>query len=149
MQASTKSRLQKYIKGAYKFVGLIGRRTNMNRPNDIFELAQRHYQTGNWPEAERLFRHLLELDVNNVEAHSKLATALYQQGNFREAVIAYQQVLRFKPHDPYASYNLGLATRIVSAGSATQSTITGRRRKLNCLIWCWRGATWAACIQSH
>jgi predicted O-linked N-acetylglucosamine transferase (SPINDLY family) len=74
-----------------------------------FEQALRLQQAGRLPEAEVIFRRLIELNPNDAESHNNLGNLLREQGKPREAVEAYRRALQLKPDFALAHYNLGNA----------------------------------------
>jgi predicted O-linked N-acetylglucosamine transferase (SPINDLY family) len=73
----------------------------------LFEAAVAHHRAGRLGEAETLYRRLLAVHADHVDACFNLATALKQQGRLDEAAAAYRQVADAKPDHAEAHYNLG------------------------------------------
>lgn len=61
---------------------------------------------GHWKEAERWYRHTLEIDPNNQPAQLNLATAQEAAGKAAPALLTMDGVLRFDPADDVARHHL-------------------------------------------
>jgi tetratricopeptide (TPR) repeat protein len=62
-----------------------------------------------WPEAERAYRRLLELDPEDPQAHTGLAQALLQLGQWEPAAVAAADALSLRFDLPEAHFALGAA----------------------------------------
>jgi predicted O-linked N-acetylglucosamine transferase (SPINDLY family) len=78
---------------------------------EAFALAWQHYQAGNIPQAEQLYRQILRADPSFAEAHTNLGHVLVRQERYVEAIAEYQQALRLKPDQFEAHYILAIALR--------------------------------------
>jgi superkiller protein 3 len=63
------------------------------------------------PEAEAIWRKVLELDPKNTSAYNKLGDALRRQGKLNEALIAHRKALQLNPKDAEAYVGLGNVMR--------------------------------------
>jgi tetratricopeptide (TPR) repeat protein len=66
-------------------------------------------QVGYWSDSETLFRHALEVTVDNPVAHYSLANALAAKGRMNDAIEHYREAIRFQPAFVKAHNNLGAA----------------------------------------
>ena len=64
-------------------------------------------KSGNFREAERIYREVLRSDPFNIHACGNLGNILQEKGHFDEAVILYQRVLHRDPDHAVTHYNLG------------------------------------------
>lgn len=60
-------------------------------------------------EAERAYRHALDLDPQHADAHLNLGRLLHDRGRLDLAEIHYAKALEARPDDPTAAFNLGVA----------------------------------------
>jgi hypothetical protein len=72
-------------------------------------LALTRHQIGYWKDSEILFRHALEVTVNNDAAHNGLGVALDEKGQFSEAIPHFLESIRLNPNHADVHYNLGVA----------------------------------------
>ena len=75
---------------------------------DKMALAQRYQNAGQLPQAEEIYRQILQSNPDFVEAHKNLGNVLRIQGKLREASISLQRVLARQPDD--AATKVKLAT---------------------------------------
>lgn len=61
-----------------------------------------------WPEAERALRAGIALKGDQAGWHALLATAYYQQQNYRAAASSYNEAIRLRPNDALSHFNLGV-----------------------------------------
>ena len=73
------------------------------------DAAWRHYQMGQWDQAEQLYLQVLEVDPNQVDALHLLAAIAGQTGRESEAIKYLRAVLRLQPGLAAAHNNLGNA----------------------------------------
>jgi Ca-activated chloride channel homolog len=72
--------------------------------------GNRHYNEGNYAEAELDYRRALEADPENARALFNLGNALYRQGRYDEAASLFDALTRLAPSDinlASAYHNLG------------------------------------------
>jgi protein O-GlcNAc transferase len=67
-----------------------------------------HQRAGQWTEAERAFRQVLELDPGNRQAYSLLGLVLHAQGKLVEVETCFRDAVRANPTNGRAHYNLGV-----------------------------------------
>jgi FkbM family methyltransferase len=70
-------------------------------------LAQQHYQTGNYLEAEAIFRQVVQQHPQQAEALFWLALIADQLGRPLDSIAYYEQVIRLQPTSAEAHGNLG------------------------------------------
>ncbi len=66
-------------------------------------------QVDRWRNSVTLFKHTLDVTVDNWLAHNNLGLALADQGQIKEAMDHYQEALRLRPNYQDAHNNLGVA----------------------------------------
>jgi protein O-GlcNAc transferase len=87
--------------------------------NSLFQIALQKHQSGQWNEAEFLYKQILEIQSESVDEQDEtkkeyqalvinnLGIVFEQQGKLKAALEAYQQALSMKPDYTEAHYNLG------------------------------------------
>jgi tetratricopeptide (TPR) repeat protein len=96
------------------------RETTMNSVRQTLDLAWQYYQTGQWQEAEQLYRQVLEVDPRQVDALHLLAAITGQTGRETLAVDYLREVLRLQPGLAAAHNNLGNA--LAAQGKYAEAT---------------------------
>jgi len=76
---------------------------------EVLALAWKNQQTGNFSQAEHLYRQVLLADPSQASAHLNLGSTLESQGRLDEAAASYYQALELNPNFTEAYYNLGNA----------------------------------------
>jgi predicted TPR repeat methyltransferase len=76
---------------------------------DAMTLADQHQQAGNLPQAEALYRQVLAVEPQHLNARYRLAVVCHMQGRMAEAIVLYQQLLQIQPDTAQVQNNLGLA----------------------------------------
>lgn len=66
-------------------------------------------QLQHWHNSTSLFKHALDVTVDNYLAHNSLGTVLAKEGKADEAITHFSEALRIKPNYAEAQYNIGLA----------------------------------------
>ena len=79
---------------------------------DPYRKGVAHYKAGNFSEAEEMFRQSSRLDVASHAAYN-LGNALAQQQKLKEAVTAYEEVLKKWPDHTRAKENLELVKKMM------------------------------------
>jgi Tfp pilus assembly protein PilF len=74
-----------------------------------YGMAWQYYHTGQWQQAEQLFRQILQADANQVEALHLLGVIAFQTGRINLAVDYLHAAVRLKPDFAEAHNNLGVA----------------------------------------
>ena len=69
-------------------------------PAQAFALAVARHRAGRLDEAEQLYRAVLKIQPDHVEALTNLGNALYTRGNSTEAVVQYERALALRPDAP-------------------------------------------------
>lgn len=75
----------------------------------LYRQAARHLATGEYDEAEALYRDLIDKEPQNSNGYIGLATSLHLQGNYEAAQAAYEQALQISPKSVAALVGLGSA----------------------------------------
>jgi tetratricopeptide (TPR) repeat protein len=76
---------------------------------EAFAQALHFHQTGHFPEAERLYRQILQVDPNHADSHHLLGVLAYQVGQYGPAVASIQHALTLNPWAGVYHANLGVA----------------------------------------
>jgi Tfp pilus assembly protein PilF len=76
---------------------------------EVFDLAYKQYQAGNFSLAEQFCRQILNANPSLADAWCFLGAACHAQGKLRDAVECYQRSLRIKPDYAEAHFNFGVA----------------------------------------
>jgi len=105
---------------------------------EAFALAWKHYQAGDFAQAEQLYRHILKaapspddprLHPLYAQTHFNLGVVLGKQGKLDEAIAHYRQALRFNPDSVEAHNNLANALR---QGGRVEEALAGYQQALRC-----------------
>ena len=75
---------------------------------ETFDLAVQNQQKNNLQVAENLYKEILKINSNHVDAYNNLGIVYKELGELQKAVDCYQKVIQIQPEDVYAHYNLGL-----------------------------------------
>ncbi|MDP9173886.1 MAG: tetratricopeptide repeat protein [Planctomycetota bacterium] len=89
------------------------------------DLAISHHQAGRLPEAENLYRAVVEEYPNNADAHHLLGILAYQSGNYNVALEFILRAVFLSPNVPQYHGNLGL---VLAAQGRTGDAIAAYRR---------------------
>ncbi|MGK7877944.1 MAG: tetratricopeptide repeat protein [Xenococcaceae cyanobacterium] len=76
---------------------------------EFFQLGVKHYQRGNFKEAEKAMLQALRFDPSMAMAYYLLGNALLGQGENENAIAQYRKAIRLEPKMLYAYNNLGVA----------------------------------------
>lgn len=74
--------------------------------SDMFQTATQYQKTGNFAQAETLYRQILQQKPNYAEAHYKLGIVFEAQGQYDAAIKAYQNAVSLTPDYANAHYNM-------------------------------------------
>jgi predicted O-linked N-acetylglucosamine transferase (SPINDLY family) len=75
------------------------------------DLALQHHAAGDLATAENIYRQIIQVEPNHVDAWNNLGVALQQRRQWREAEMAFRRALQLKPMFPNALGNLGECLR--------------------------------------
>lgn len=78
-----------------------------NRLSSFFILANAHAELGDFDEAIKYCRQIIQMGSDPIEAHLNLGLFCMNAGRNEEAIAAYQQVLELSPNHSQAHNNLG------------------------------------------
>ena len=91
------------------------------------DVARRHYQKGEWQQAEQLYLQVLEVDPHQVDALHLLAAIAGQTGREDQAIGYLREVLRLRPGWAAAHNNLGMVfitqKRLPEAAASFQEAV--------------------------
>lgn len=74
---------------------------------EAFQMAVQYHQAGQLPQAEQLYRQVLQADPTHAQAHCNLGALAARAGYLDHAVACYQESLRLNPNFTEAHFNLG------------------------------------------
>jgi superkiller protein 3 len=77
--------------------------------DQLFEQGNAAQASGQYLEAERIFRQVISQSPQDAKAYYNLGNALYAQNKLDEAINAYNQAIALNPQDAKAYNNLGNA----------------------------------------
>ena len=101
----------------------------MNIPQ-AFAQAMQHHHAGQFGQAAELYRQIISLAPDFVEAHYNLGIALKQLGRVDEAITSYRAAVKLRPTFAQAFLNLGNALKengeLEAAIGAYRSAIAGK-----------------------
>lgn len=80
---------------------------------NIFLEANSRYEKGDYAQAEKLYRMIIEYGIQNGSVYYNLGNAYFKQNQLGEAILAYEKALRLVPHDREAKQNLQLANLLI------------------------------------
>jgi protein O-GlcNAc transferase len=72
------------------------------------QIALQHYQAGRFQRAQNLYKEILNVQPNNVEALHFLSIIFQQKKDYDAAILSYRKAIRHNPRNAGAYYNLGL-----------------------------------------
>jgi tetratricopeptide (TPR) repeat protein len=78
---------------------------------ELFDLALRHHQSGDLPDAESLYRQILLVEPRHVEARHLLGALAHQTGRHEVAISLIRGAIALSPTVPLFHVNLGLVLR--------------------------------------
>ena len=78
-----------------------------NSVQQLFKQGETAESVGNNPQAETIWRKVLQLEPNNGKAYNNLGNALRRQGKLPEALAAHQKALQLNPNDAEAYVGIG------------------------------------------
>lgn len=68
----------------------------------LFEKAAKFFGSGNFSEAEKTYIEIIKKDPKNIQAYKNLGNLYLKQGNLRDAMSSFEQVLKINPNDQEA-----------------------------------------------
>jgi hypothetical protein len=74
----------------------------------LFQSANSSYEQGDYEEAIKTYRSLLDAGVNNTDLYYNIANAYFKNGDLGRAVLSYERALERSPRDEDAKKNLEL-----------------------------------------
>lgn len=77
-------------------------------PADAFKAANQAYASKNYEAAIRSYRAIIEGGLQSAELYLNLGNSYYQQGDFGQAILAYEKGLLLEPRHAALTKNLGL-----------------------------------------
>ena len=82
-------------------------------------------QTGYWRNATTLSLHAIKVTTGNYAAHKLLGSALFEQGDFEEAISHYKESLRLRPNHANTEGDIGLA--LLKLGRVDEAVVQFRK----------------------
>src|SRR5919204_423884 len=83
--------------------------TSLKRAREHFEIAVRHHQRNELPEAETAYRRAIECNPRLAEAHNNLGVVLRSRGEDDAALDAFRTAVALRPTYAEALNNVALA----------------------------------------
>ena len=80
--------------------------------DQLFQQGNAAQASGQYAEAERIFRQVISLNPQDAKAYYNLGNALYAQNKLEEAITAYNQAIALNPQYAKAYNNLGYALQL-------------------------------------
>ena len=74
----------------------------------LFDLATQHHKKNNFLSAEKLYKEILEMNVNDLPTLNNLGNVLKELKKYKEAIFYYEKALKINPQDIVTNYNFGL-----------------------------------------
>lgn len=74
-----------------------------------FNLANKHYENGQFDSAISVYNRILESDFSSTDLHYNLGNAYYKVNQIAPAILHYEKALKIDPTNEDAAYNLKLA----------------------------------------
>jgi tetratricopeptide (TPR) repeat protein len=81
----------------------------MDKIEEAFAVAWKHHQAGEWPQAEQIYRDILQADAGNARTWFVLGTLYQAQSRLAEAIACFQKALHLKPAEGEGYFYLGNA----------------------------------------
>jgi Flp pilus assembly protein TadD len=78
-------------------------------PQTLYQQADQAYDRGDVEQAVHLYRELLKLQPDSIQARTNLGVALAHLGRYAEATAEYRSALRLDPQNPIVLLNFALA----------------------------------------
>jgi Flp pilus assembly protein TadD len=92
---------------------------------EALALALQYSRAGYLPQAEQIYRQILQTDSANVDALAYLGGVYMAQGRFLEAAVAFQQVIQIRPDFAEMYNELGIA--FAQQGKAEEALLSFQR----------------------
>ena len=93
----------------------------------MFQVALQLHQAGNLPQAEAIYRQILQIDPKHVESLHLFGVIAHQVGKHDVAISYIQEALRLYPRFCRALNNLGLALRALGKPRGSRWPVSARR----------------------
>ncbi len=77
--------------------------------SEALTLALQHHQAGNLPQAEQLYKQILQADPNHADAHHLLGVLAFQAGRHDQALVAFRRAVGLNPTAAIYCQNLAIA----------------------------------------
>jgi len=97
----------------------------MSAQTQLITTAINHHQAGRLPEAERIYRQILDSTSENPDAWHLLGVVQYQKGAFGEAIEFIHRAISLQPH--VAEYHTNLGTAYLDSGDFPEAAAAQRR----------------------
>lgn len=82
--------------------------------NDIFDIANEEYKSGNYDDAVKLYEGLLSgSSLEDADIHYNLGNAYFKLGKYGKAIASYRRALLISPREQDVQANLGIARNAV------------------------------------
>ena len=92
-----------------------------------FDMAVRHHQAGHLPEAEELYRQVLSLHPDHIDALHLSGVLAHQSGRNDQAISLIRRAIALRPNFPEAHSNLGI---VLAASNQLDEAIAAYRKTI-------------------
>jgi predicted O-linked N-acetylglucosamine transferase (SPINDLY family) len=80
-----------------------------NQTVDLLQQAIKHHQSGQFPQAKKIYRKILEMDGNQFVVLHNLGVLIMEEGNPEQALSLFKKTLTLKPDHAQTYNSMGLA----------------------------------------
>ncbi len=92
-------------------------------------LGRIYYESGRFPEAEEVFRKLIDRNMFDAPAHNNLGQVLFRRGQYQEALCELKKSLELNPESPMVHLNLSsVYTALKDQEAARRHFLEARKR---------------------
>ena len=81
--------------------------------SEAYALALKHYQAGQFQQAEQIFRQIVQADPGQADAFNRLGGIAYERGDYARAVEHFRRAIALRPANASYHNNLGLVYYIL------------------------------------
>ncbi len=93
-------------------------------------LGRIYYESGRFPEAEEIFRKLIDRNMFDAPAHNNLGQVLFRRGRYQESLGELQKSLELNPESPLVHLNLSSVYAALNDQEAARQHFLEARKRL-------------------
>ncbi len=93
-------------------------------------LGRIYYESGRFPEAEEVFRKLIDRNMFDAPAHNNLGQVLFRRGQYPEALSELKKSLELNPESPMVHLNLSSVYAALNDQAAARRHFLEARKRL-------------------